>query len=75
MKTEYCGDRIKLEIESSLGDNFLTMGEWAGANLTPEEMAVYQADELTEAKQILFDRWKDDQKITSVKYYIDNVLQ
>jgi hypothetical protein len=75
MKTIHCGDNVKIEIESSLGDSFLTMEEWAQSNLTPEELAVYQADELTEAKQLLFARWSDDQKITSLKYYVNDVLQ
>lgn len=74
MRTVYCAGDVKHEIESALGDNFLTMEEWAHTKLTPEELSVYIADELTDAKKLLFQRWREDQEITSFRSYVNDVL-
>jgi hypothetical protein len=65
----------RLEYTSELGDNFLLMDEWAIQNLNDSEMAIYRNEELTQEKQNLFNRWMSDQKITSLKTFVDGVQQ
>ena len=66
---------MRLEYESALGDAFLLMQEWVEMNLNQAELEIYARDEPTPEKQALFDRWTADQQITSLKIYIDDVLQ
>lgn len=69
------GQQMRLEYESALGDNFLLMDDWVAVNLNEAEMAVYNSAGVSPEKQALFDRWTVDQQITSLKIYIDDVLQ
>jgi hypothetical protein len=66
---------MRLEYESALGDSFLFMDDWVGNNLSEAEMLIYKTDGDFPEKQALFARWTADQQITSLKIYVDNVLQ
>ena len=74
MKTVVSGN-IRMEYTSALGDNFLLLDDWVHTNLSETEMAAYRTDDLTPEKQAVFDKWTLDQQITSLKIYIDDVLQ
>lgn len=68
-------ENTRLEFESALGDDFLMMGDWVSDNLTEEELVLYRSEVNSPEKQLVFDKWVEDQQITSIKYYIDDVLQ
>jgi hypothetical protein len=74
MKSVISGN-TRLEYESALGDDFMLMDDWVHSNLSEAEMLVYTSEGFSSEKQALMQRWTADQKITSLKIYIDDVLQ
>lgn len=61
---------------SELGDNFLLFCEWANKNLTEEELTAMKDFNFfhTELGQKCNQRWKKDEKITSVHCYKDGIF-
>jgi hypothetical protein len=75
MKTLYCDNNIHIEIESALGDDFLFMDDWAKTDkITPEEYELYKSNVDSIERTALFDRWKSQQQITSLRIFQNNVL-
>jgi len=68
-------ENTRLEFESALGDDFLMMSDWVSDNLTEEELVLYRSEGFSPEKQLVFEKWVEDQQITSIKYYVDDVLQ
>jgi|LakMenEpi03Aug12_release.lakeMendotaPanAssembly.Ray.scaffolds.fasta_scaffold393582_4 hypothetical protein len=73
----YEHENMRYEIVSELGDDFLFFDAWARQTLTEAEYDAQRADtdHLSEAHVALFQRWKDEQKITSFLVYKDGVLE
>lgn len=68
-------ENTRLEFESALGDSFIMMGDWVQNNLTEAELALYNSEGFGPEKQAIWQKWIDDQQITDIKFYVDEVLQ
>ncbi len=68
---------FRYEVTSELGDDFLFFDEWAKHTLTEEEYQITQTPNFFDSETgIAYNkRWKQEQKITSVSVYENNVLQ
>ena len=67
---------IRHDITSEFGDDFLVFGEWAQQKLTEKEyLSTLQAGFFqTEIGESYNKRWKQEQKITSVSVYENDIL-
>lgn len=59
-------------VYTSANDSFLSWSDWVIEFGTIEDKLAHMSEEFTEEKKELYERWLEDQKITSYKHIVDD---